>query len=471
MQKITLGQKILLILLGITLCVSLLEIGLRASGFILLFLQEQKNKHAIQQKETYRILCIGESVTFGLSARGKDSYPAQLEETLNARKTGIMFSVINKGMPAAKTSFIVSELADNINKYKPDMIIAMMGINDKQSFVPFDIVCARKKVFSFRSFRVYNLAKLLRLRILNKFEIEGIYKPKQDLLPKSNMLEEKDTLTDINPKGLNTYIQLATSYQQQGKYIQAEGIFRKAIEIDPKNYYAYSKLGWCYFAEKKYAQAEDIFKKTMGINTANACLDLGCFYYYQHEYVRAEQMLKKAIEIYPKSYRAYATLTECYSEEGKHKEAMEVCKKAIEIEPRLDWAYGSMALLYKKSGQGDLAEQYFRKANSLRSEYYDPVTRQNYQRLKEIATQRRIRLVCAQYPMRNIEPLKKMFDYTEGIIFVDNEGVFREALKTSGYEEYFSDMLGGDFGHCTKKGNKLLAANIADIILKECFGK
>ncbi len=68
---------------------------------------------------------------------------------------------------------------------------------------------------------------------------KGIYKPKQDLLPKSDMLEEKDTLTDINPKGLNTYIQLATSYQQQGKYIQAEGIFRKAIEIDPKNYYAY----------------------------------------------------------------------------------------------------------------------------------------------------------------------------------------------------------------------------------------
>jgi len=33
------------------------------------------------------------------------------------------------------------------------------------------------------------------------------------------------------------------------------------------------------------------------------------------------------------------------------------------------------------------------------------------------------------------------------------------------------DMFGGDFGHCTQKGNKLLAGNIADVILKEVFGK
>jgi hypothetical protein len=31
------------------------------------------------------------------------------------------------------------------------------------------------------------------------------------------------------------------------------------------------------------------------------------------------------------------------------------------------------------------------------------------------------------------------------------------------------DMFGGDFGHCTEKGNQLLAQNIADTILKEVF--
>ena len=73
--------------------------------------------------------------------------------------------------------------------------------------------------------------------------------------------------------------------------------------------------------------------------------------------------------------------------------------------------------------------------------------------------------------MRSIEPLKKIFAQDEGIIFVDNESIFREALKKASHKEYFEDMFGGDFGHCTEKGNKLLAENIANVILKEVFNK
>jgi len=32
-------------------------------------------------------------------------------------------------------------------------------------------------------------------------------------------------------------------------------------------------------------------------------------------------------------------------------------------------------------------------------------------------------------------------------------------------------MFGGDFGHCTHKGNRLLAENIANVIFKEVFSK
>ncbi len=77
-----------------------------------------------------------------------------------------------------------------------------------------------------------------------------------------------------------------------------------------------------------------------------------------------------------------------------------------------------------------------------------------------------------QYPMRNAEPLKKIFPGQEkSIIFVDNEKIFKDAFRKEGRREYFVDMFGGDFGHCTPKGNQLLARNIADVILKEVFGK
>lgn len=46
-----------------------------------------------------------------------------------------------------------------------------------------------------------------------------------------------------------------------------------------------------------------------------------------------------------------------------------------------------------------------------------------------------------------------------------------EYFNKASYKEYFGDMFAGDFGHCTKKGNRLLAENIANVILKEVFGK
>ncbi|HTY44819.1 MAG TPA: hypothetical protein VMD52_02360, partial [Patescibacteria group bacterium] len=104
------------------------------------------------------------------------------------------------------------------------------------------------------------------------------------------------------------------------------------------------------------------------------------------------------------------------------------------------------------------------------SQYCVPLTVTNYRALKEALDKQGIRLVCVQYPMRDIGPLRRAFqDNQEGIVFVDNEKPFKDAVKKDGYNTYFKDMFGGDFGHCTDKGNKLLAENIANAIVKEIF--
>ncbi len=122
-------------------------------------------------------------------------------------------------------------------------------------------------------------------------------------------------------------------------------------------------------------------------------------------------------------------------------------------------------------GKNELSREYTDKLNNLRRGYYNPVTINNYRKLKQILDKRKIKLVYAQYPMRSIQPLRKIFKDDENIIFVDNEKIFKDAVRKDGYDEYFRDMFGGDFGHCTQKGNRLLAGNIANAILKEIFGK
>ncbi|MCK5393372.1 MAG: hypothetical protein KAI91_03475 [Candidatus Omnitrophica bacterium] len=76
-----------------------------------------------------------------------------------------------------------------------------------------------------------------------------------------------------------------------------------------------------------------------------------------------------------------------------------------------------------------------------------------------------------EYPLRSVESLKNLLRSEGTIIFVDNGELFKEVLKQANYNEYFTDMFGGDFGHCTPKGNRLLAENVANVILKEIFNQ
>jgi tetratricopeptide (TPR) repeat protein len=161
-------------------------------------------------------------------------------------------------------------------------------------------------------------------------------------------------------------------------------------------------------------------------------------------------------------------LKQSHKRQGRYVEAEEAYKKILTIRP--DMAYTELAILYKQQSRYSLAEEYFRKARKFRAEYYNPVTRYNYQKLKKILALRKIKLVSVSYPTRSSEPLKKMLGLQDGgIIFVDNEMIFKKALQQGGYSKYFIDACYGDFGHGTKEGNGLLAENIANVILREVF--
>ncbi|MDD2680269.1 MAG: tetratricopeptide repeat protein [Candidatus Omnitrophica bacterium] len=189
------------------------------------------------------------------------------------------------------------------------------------------------------------------------------------------------------------------------------------------------------------------------------------------ESIPTEDALKKEIELNPKDDKAYTGLGWCYQHQGNFAQAEDAFKKAIELNPKNDNAYGAILVLYEETGRAGLAKEYAKKVNRLRLEYHKPVTVNNYRKLKEILAKRGIRLVCVQYPMCSVEPLEKIFEKDEGVIFVDNEATFKAMVKKSGFQAVFRDMFGGDFGHCTPKGNKLLAENIANVILKEVFGR
>ena len=186
---------------------------------------------------------------------------------------------------------------------------------------------------------------------------------------------------------------------------------------------------------------------------------------------RLEGAFKKAITVNPENEAAYIGLGRSYKNQGRFDKAEEMLRKAFTINPENERLCGLLAVLYEEMKKDRFAEEYFGRLNRRRLDYYKPMTRRNYRDLKEIVNRRGIRLVCVQYPMRSVEPLKKMLKPHKGVIFVDNESLFKRAVRQEGYDEYFIDRFGGDFGHCTLKGYRFLAKNIADVILKDCFNE
>ena len=294
------------------------------------------------------------------------------------------------------------------------MVITMMGINDWGPHMPYEAVSGSKAINFLKSFRTYKLSRLLWLHIVTK-------------------------LKDSKLSNHTAPIKLPQAVTEKNNALESAKL-KKAIELNPRNDRAYLELGRLYHKQGKLSEAEELFKK--------------------------------AIELNPRNDRAYVELGRLYHNQGKLSEAEELFKKAIEANSKNDRLYGALEVLYREKGNMELAREYGKKARDLRLNYYAPDTTSNYYKLKEILYKKGITYVCVQYPMRNLEPLKKILQGNDkGIIFVDNEKIFRDAVAKDNYQNYFKDMFGGDFGHCTEKGNRLLARNIANVILKEVFGK
>lgn len=485
MQKIFLKQKLRLILLGIFSCLVVLEIGLRLSGFIILSLREYRNRLSLKQKGAYRIVCLGGSTT---AEGGEYSYPYQLEEILNKRNIGIKFKVINEGVESADSTFILSNLELNLNKYNPDMVITMMGENDGGNTMLFDDTSALKIKLFFREFKVLKLARLIRLHIVNKAEELGILnkgrkmtilRGDSEAFGSDNEIgqEEKKDIETSNfeekTKDVEKLVYMYMIKKNQKDFETAEKAINKAIEISPFDAQLYVELADGYVCQGKFKEAEKVLKKAVEIDQNNyRAYDIMAFsYWVQEKYNEAEEALNQAIEINPQDYRAYSDLFYCYEKRGKSHEIQKLCEKLIELDFKDDVFYGFVATYYSKQGRQRESNEYYEKGNNFRFKYYNMVTRHNYQRLKEIMTQKGIKLVCVQHPTRNLRPLKKLFDSTKGIIFVDNEETFKRALRYGKYEAYFRDNFAGDFGHATPKGNLLLAENVANVILKEVFNR
>jgi len=83
---------------------------------------------------TYRIICLGDSITFGLDLDDEYTYPSQLEKLLRGfARPGATIEVINAGVYAYTSRQGLAYLDQRLLKFEPDLVILGFGFNDAQS--------------------------------------------------------------------------------------------------------------------------------------------------------------------------------------------------------------------------------------------------------------------------------------------------------------------------------------------------
>ena len=303
-----------------------------------------------------------------------------------------------------------------------------------------------------------------------------------------------------NPKSADGYDGMGWYYFTMANYEQAIKMFYKAIIFDSKNDGTYVGLGHCFRNIGRLNEAETNYKKSISNNPLNdwAYAGLGNIYAKMLKTDSAILMYKKSIEIKPDNAFVYDELAVIYQEQGLNDMALQMFNKAVSLEPKnenfqmhLIWFHwkqnnitkaeqllksavknnpqnqnyhNMLILLYKEKGKSKLTKIHKEKARQIYQNGYGSVTELNLNKIAEITLKKGIVLVCMQYPLQPIEPLKQLFKNKKNIIFIDNQQIFKQALNEFSYNELFADIWGGNFGHGTKKGNEIIANNIADTL-------
>jgi CHAT domain-containing protein/tetratricopeptide (TPR) repeat protein len=203
--------------------------------------------------------------------------------------------------------------------------------------------------------------------------------------------DDLDTATRVN--------QSATDLVRQGKYAEAERLFRQALEIrrrvqgedHPDTATACDNLASSLTDQGKFAEAERLLRQALEIrrraldedslDTAHSNNELGHLLWLQGKHAEAEPLFQQALRVYrrtlgeddPRTALAYNNLAHALEGQHKHAEAEPLFKEALEVRrrtlgedhPDTAASFYSLASAFMHRGKYAEAEPLLRKAQPI----------------------------------------------------------------------------------------------------------
>lgn len=227
-----------------------LQIGAQIAARRFSRVPRQTDKHGL------RIICAGDSFTYGLGVPKEESYPAQLEEILRQRYPQLNIQVLNYGQPGLNSTMLAERMPQLIRETSADMAIVMIGMNDRWNLagVDVDAYMACRKIPEF-------------LKHLKTCKLFGII-----MYNLNTALREYPLFSKLMPSGTDSLYKLrryfdmfmqANACRGRKEYVKAEDYCQKCIELMPELGRGYAELSLCYKDTDRLHDAYVILEKTL----------------------------------------------------------------------------------------------------------------------------------------------------------------------------------------------------------------
>lgn len=406
-----------------------------------------------------RVLCIGESTTW-------NQYTLYLAQALDspARR----FTVIDEGVPGTNSGIILGRLDGLLDRHAPHVVVAMVGANDSGWSVPLPADAGwgeRLRAFA-AGLRTVKLVRLAR----------G---------PRAARAPAEESPADVMAAR-------GSLHAERLEWDAAEKYFRKAAELDPGSPFRLVRLASMYEAAGRPEQAAQAYHAVLERDPLHrrALWRLTKLLQQAGRPGEAEARLKKALERSPNYPPARIGLESLAAARGERPALDEMTAEALSGGG--DWSANDLVdlgnlhlpdwdkaeLLWKRALRADPDSREIQNLLALsRQRRLSPGKKigpprsgglpgrpDNLKNIRDKVLGRGIRFVAVQYPTLPVGPLRELLGDGPGIRCVDNEASFKEGVAREGYRAYFVDEFGGGWGHCTAKGKRLLAENIAAAI-------
>lgn len=267
--------------LGVVLAVASVEGLLRLAA--LAYSPYRRNALDSADPGARRILCVGDSFTWGSGAPPGQSYPDHLQRLLGSRAR-----VRNEGRPGANSSEVAESIDALLAEWHPHVVLLLVGNNEyslfKSSYYRFAGTRAERlreaAARALRGLRIYRVSWLGLRELRRRYRLARYRCP-----PEASRLSAEAIAAIDRARGL-TRSGRAASAERKRALDEAADLLRRSLEIYPHQAKAWWALGELELARGRRAEANAFYQRGLEYDPDGR---LGAFHLWDFQYGEVDE--------------------------------------------------------------------------------------------------------------------------------------------------------------------------------------